>query len=383
VKVSAAPVALVILVMVALRVREDGSRAIVRTALAFALAWAVMAGFWYGRNVLHTGNPVYPAAGLFWPGTTFPETTLLEYARRYGVGRTLADALAVYLNWPRLHATLALLGLAGLAIRLLGRRRALSPAERAFGLGALAITGVVLLLLPATPYSAGNALTFRSGFVHWDSMRYVAVLPFLGWVALGFLLAGPDWRARPGPNAGRPRPDPAARTGITARGLPGPATLGLGGVVIGTLVVGALVAGLHRHKAAATAAWIHGEPLFGPAAGVLDGQPAGTRVAVFGDQWIHPAFGDRHHLRPVRMDGDGRIAGRPVGDSMGPGEPGVDPATFRANLRASGIGVVVIVRQPHPGRSPAFPGQHRALEVSGDARLLHQDRAVAVWSLGP
>jgi len=36
------------------------------------------------------GNPVYPAALLGWSGTTFPETTLREYARHYGLRRTIA-----------------------------------------------------------------------------------------------------------------------------------------------------------------------------------------------------------------------------------------------------------------------------------------------------
>jgi hypothetical protein len=40
------------------------------------------------------------------------------------------------------------------------------------------------------------------------------------------------------------------------------------------------------------------------------------------------------------------------------------------------------VRQPHPGRSGEWPAQHAALEALGDARLLHRDRAVAVWRLG-
>jgi hypothetical protein len=105
-------------------------------------------------------------------------------------------------------------------------------------------------------------------------------------------------------------------------------------------------------------------------------------VAVFGDQWIYPAFGARHHLRPVRLDGDGRVAAGPIGDAMGPGALGVDAAAFRENLRASRIGVVVVVHQPHPGRAATFPDQHAALQTDGDARLLHQDRGVAVWSLG-
>jgi hypothetical protein len=37
-------------------------------------------------------------------------------------------------------------------------------------------------------------------------------------------------------------------------------------------------------------------------------------------------------------------------------------------------------RRPPAGAGLA--GQHRALEVAGDVRLQHRDRAVAVWTLG-
>ena len=193
-KVSAAPQALVVLLVIALRARALGAhrgermRAVVGVGLVFALCWAATGGYWYARNLIHTGNPVYPAAFLTWPGTTFPETTLLEYARRYGVRRTMADALAVYTNWPSLHAWLAIIGLVGLPAWYLARRRSLTRPQRYYGWATLAVAAAVLVLLPAAPFSAGNALTFRSGFVHWDSMRYVAILLLLGWAALGVLV---------------------------------------------------------------------------------------------------------------------------------------------------------------------------------------------------
>jgi len=369
-KVSAAPLAVVVLSMVARRgwTRERW-RGAVTVTLIVAAAWAATSGYWYVRNVVHTGNPVYPAKLLIWPGTTFPETTLLEYAHRYGPGRTIADALVVYADWPRSHALLAALGLLGLAGWLAWHRRSLARARRYFAGGGLAMAAAILLLLPFAPYSAGNVLTFRSGFIHWDSMRYVALVPILGWVALGFLV---DAIARRpcGPAAA------AAPSRVTTRGW----LLVLGAVALG---VAAGVVGSHGTKAAATTASIHGEPLFGAVVAVLDRQPAGARVAVFGDQWIYPAFGDRNHLQPVRVDGDGRVATRSIGDAMQPGDLTVDPATLRANLAASGVSVVVAVRLPHPGRSSELPAQHAALETIGDARLLHRDAAAAVWRLGP
>ena len=136
-------------------------------------------------------------------------------------------------------------------------------------------------------------------------------------------------------------------------------------------------------KRTATAAAIHRDPLFGAAARVLDEQSAGTRVAVFGDQWIYPAFGDRHHLVPLRVDRNGRVATQAIGDAMEPGELTVDGATFRTNLRDAGVKIVVVLRQPHPGRSAERPSQEIALQALGDGRLLHRDGAAAIFALGP
>jgi hypothetical protein len=411
VKVSAATQALIIAAMLALRAAGSSPRvrgrvrAVLGIGLVMTAGWMVTAGYWYARNVVHTGNPVYPAAFFGWKGTAFPETTLLEYGRQYGLRRALDDALAVYLDWPRLHAVLAIGGLIGLAAWLPLHRRPLTRSRRYFAWGALTLAAATLALLPIAPYSAGNAMTFRSGFVHWDSMRYIALLPILGWAALGFLIdAGPGasaWRtisavgiviAAPlASTAGLLAPAALAALAIAAALMARPWSLAPIGqwdrmrspaaeFTVGALFA-ALVVSVHAAKATATAAAFHQEPLFGRAAAVLDRQPAGARVAVFGDQWVYPAFGARHHLRPVRLDGDGRVANGPIADAMAPGPLTVDPAAFRANLRASGIEIVVVIHLPHPGRSPEWPTQQAALESVGNGVLLHRDGSVAVWAI--
>src|SRR5262249_3875004 len=76
VKVNAAPAALIVLAMMVVRARGGASMAyrrrhfMVATAAIFAISWAATAGYWYARNLLNTGNPLYPAAFVFWPGTT-------------------------------------------------------------------------------------------------------------------------------------------------------------------------------------------------------------------------------------------------------------------------------------------------------------------------
>jgi hypothetical protein len=393
VKASAAPAAIIVLLVMVVRARR---RAAAWIALAFAVSWIVMAGYWYARNVVHTGNPVYPAAFLSQPGTTFPHTTLREYAQQYGVARTIGDAASVYLDWPVLHGALAVIGLVGLAGWVVGAG-AKTRGERSFAFATLAIVTVTLGLLPVTPFSAGNDWTFVSGFIHWDSMRYIALLTILGWVALGFVVGAGVHPSRTIVAiaitaavvlAGLPRPVAMV---VLALAVPGALIAALvrrragrwlvpGALVTGVLIAAALGAWQHGAKSAATSAAIHREPLFGAAAAALDRLPDGTRVAVFGDQWIYPTFGDRYHLVPVRLDGDGRIATRPVGDAMEPGPLTVDAPTLWENLTASRVDVVAVVHLPHPGRSPEWPQQHHALEALG-ARLLHRDGAVAIWTM--
>jgi hypothetical protein len=406
VKVSVAPQALIVLAMSALRASAGGGSP-ARVAGIFVAGWAVTAGYWYARNLVDTGNPVYPAAFLAWPGTTFPETTLVEYGRRYGLRRVVLDALAVYARWPWLHGGLAALGLGGLAGWLILRRPASRPC-RSFAWGTLAIAVAVVGMLPSAPFSAGNALTFRAGLIHWDSMRYVALLPVLGWTALGFLLdAGAGargWRlVAAGGIAGaalltHDNAVTVSRPALVAVAIAvavvawwalarvrwRPRTVRRRALSVGAaaLVVAGLVGAGHRAKTAATREALYAEPLFGAAAARLDRERPGSRVAVFGDQWIYPAFGDRAHLRPVRLDRDGRLATAPIGAAMEPGDLTVDPATFMANLRASAVDVVVLVRQPHPGRPPDLPPQHAALRSIAGPRLVHQDRAVAIWRTG-
>jgi hypothetical protein len=404
VKISAAPLALVVLAMLLLRGRArpgPPARAVGIVVAIVAAAWVVTGGYWYARNVIHTGNPVYPAAFLVWPGTTFPETTLLEYTRQYGARRALTDALVVYADWPRSHAVLAVIGLVVLAGWLALQRRSATRAQRYYAGGTLALALTLLGLLPFAPYSAGNDMTFRSGFVHWDSMRYVALVPILGWIALGFLL---NARVQAGTlvvaviaaaallSAGvAPLAVVAlalaatllSRVGDRVTRWPAPTTrarvAAVGGIALAIVTI---VVSRHGAKAAATAAAFQREPLFGAVVAVLDRQPPGTRVTVFGDQWIYPAFGAQHHLRPVRLDQDGRtLPSNRIGGSMGPGDLTVDPATFRANLRAAGVDVVVVVHLPHPGRSAQWPAHHAALEATADAQLLHRDGSTAVWRL--
>src|SRR5262245_9678348 len=151
VKVSAGPAALIVLALVLLRTRDGGAtlrswrRDAVVTATIFAASWVAIAGYWYARNLVHTGNPVYPAAFLVWPGAPFPETPLRQYARHYGLSRAFADTLSVYVAWPALHALLGVVGFAFVAGALVFRRGALARPSRYFAGAALALAVAVMI----------------------------------------------------------------------------------------------------------------------------------------------------------------------------------------------------------------------------------------------
>src|SRR5262249_48330444 len=136
VKVNAAPAALIVLAMMMVRARGGASTAyrgrhfMAATVAIFAISWAATAGYWYARNILNTGPPLSPAASVCGPARRFPETTPRGPGSHYGLRRALTDASDVYLNWPVLHATLGILGLAGLAGTLAFKRGALARPAR-------------------------------------------------------------------------------------------------------------------------------------------------------------------------------------------------------------------------------------------------------------
>src|SRR5262249_910647 len=161
-----------------------------------------------------------------------------------------------------------------------------------------------------------------------DSMRYVGLVPILGWTALAFLLdagrGATAWRmlaavlitlaALMGSSSPWLRsPGRLIALAFAASLLPliglvasrwGPRTRAPDAlaVTVVALVFMGVVLWRHDAKAGATSQAFYRESLFGEAAAALDRHRPGTRVAVFGDQWIFPTFGSADHLVSVRLD---------------------------------------------------------------------------------
>ena len=243
-------------------------------------------------------------------------------------------------------------------------------------------------------------MTFRSGFVHWDSMRYIALAVILGWAALAFLIdAGAGWRARAG-RGGRARrrgrlasaPDPLLHSPVLLVGMAvlaavvasrvhdacawSRAVRGYCGTRFMVAVRGdgrgagvALISPASCSGATtqggATAAAIYGERFFGEAARVLDGSrrahaspytaisrsSSRPAPAVISIRCGSIAMGGwRPRRSPTRWSRERSASIRP---------------TFVSNLQAPECGSSSCVHLPHPGRSVERPSQERALEASG------------------
>jgi hypothetical protein len=171
-KYTALPAAVAGLAFIALLCRPRP-----RAVAAVLVAFAAPAAFWYVRNLVITGNPVFPtevriAGHVLFAGPTGPlssiSTTLFDHivhGRSAILGRT-AHLLLVYLG-PCLA-----LGAAGVAVLLLARRR---PQAAAVGLFA-AVCAVAYTVTPVTG-GGPDGLEFLIG----SNLRYL--LPALALAA--------------------------------------------------------------------------------------------------------------------------------------------------------------------------------------------------------
>ncbi len=97
---AAAPIALLVLDLLSAPVSAAarGSRQRIRAVLLFSVGLTVMAGPWYVRNLVESGDPVYPFAGRFLETESWSVEEVAdhgEYLRQVGPGRGPLDLLMV------------------------------------------------------------------------------------------------------------------------------------------------------------------------------------------------------------------------------------------------------------------------------------------------
>jgi hypothetical protein len=177
------PLLLVAAAIVLVRVRTWRARAAHLAVLV--LAAGIMTGFWFGRNAVLTGNPLYPldVARLGWVGWYGPDVMRLSpYYIPRADWRALADILLAVLD-PRLVPFWLAAVLGGWA---LGRAREPGDAWIAL-LSALAVANVVLYWV-CVPYRTQQRFFLQAlGLASVPLARLFARAAVLRWVGVGLL----------------------------------------------------------------------------------------------------------------------------------------------------------------------------------------------------
>jgi hypothetical protein len=422
-KVTMAPLALVLLVAVALlSSRATPGRLRVLAVVLFTAALLLTGSYWYVRNIVLTGNPFYPAAVATWAGpfdAAAQRPTKLIYWL-LGPGRSMKHIIplaADFTEWPLGLFVLSAGGGLVAAFRLL-RRKAADDFQRQHALVLCAIALVALAAHPFTPYSATANMPLGS-----DSPRILLrflLVPF----AAGMILAGPLLAAKQKHSAlcwalGTLGIVTAFGYGAGIRpqliGHYGPISFAAGAVVLAGFSLfrraGAKIRWPKTAAVIAVAAFLAVETLLLPyhqrltdarllgnesaPSGVngawlaLEKLPPGSRVLCVLHAW-YPLFG-RHFqfkVQPVLADGspyrplhEQWRAGMSWWQLLGMGRPpGLEQ--FTANVLKTGAPYLALFRQPATWDPPnQWLPQYRLLNESPSARLIFGDNVSALYRL--
>ncbi len=427
-KASLTPLAALLPVWLMWRVARLES---VKVAAAKSAAWIggalATGGYWYVRNTVLTGNPLFPVAVGPFPGPFGPEeqrpSRLVAWLTDPPAG-TDWSVLGDYLfDWPVGLLALSLIGY-GACVAALQRRAGAGEerGDRALA-GLLGAVGVILVMaFPFAPFSATS---------EWPAAplqaqtRYV-LLSYLIGVALFALSVAGDGAARR-LWAGLALLTSAVAFAATIGGAGGGAARGLTLAVLALGAVGAAAARawraeprwrpLHAAPLAAAALLVLAalQPLkaersdagfasavtradsaaeprdMAPLLDALADLPPGTRVAWFqpNPSFCYWAFGRRLQLEPLLVGADG--APRPplhalwrqrpeapwwvLAGSLAEAPARQDPVV--GNLRAAGVEAVVVTRW----RGEEWPGQRAQLAQTGGASAVWKDEVAELWRL--
>jgi len=390
-----------------------------RPLVAFVIAAVLCGGFWYARNWLATGNPVYPAEFGPFDGPFSAEVqrrttlipTILENWTRPQFWQRFAFRR---LDWP---LALGLVSLCGYVFALLFLARVEEPRARRYW-QLLAVAGLALFtLFPFQPFSGTNnrplsglhhpirfltlqfvlgLLLFASAFKGAGKLRALVMVVGL---LLALLSAEGDLAGQAVWFAGGFAIALVAVLVVERRRAPWPAWLGTLALVAPWPVLALAAPALERAAAERLYAF-GGERPMGAPWRVLEQLPAGARIAtITNDPGSHalyrPLFGRSLRFQPVAVDalGSAELAWHERGasargwwDDFG-APPAPSAEELRRNLAASRVEFLLVSKWPafptdkQGLRVAPWPLAKQALEHIAGARCLHADGYSEVWDL--
>jgi len=334
-KVTAAPHLLVVAIWWA---RRPGGWRLGPAAL-FAGGALLTGGYWYLRNLLLTGNPIYPAAmgpfaGPFDAGAQASTTLLTFLSSTWSEGPPWSVLYDEFMNWPKALGWLALLGL------VVGAAASWRRGDQARRNHLWLLVGsalAFLLLFPLQPFSAGaNRPEAPPLFL----ARYLTYPFLMGLLLLPCLLGA---RVREGTEA-RAASRSRKRLGFVA---------GLGALAV-------LALSTEWRAEQTTAALYETIPRLGPGWRAMESIPPGSRLAVQSNDppshvLIYPLFGRKFQFTPVPVNLDGTRRGllhenpRRLTTSWWHEFrlPGTERGKIRLrNLRAAGVEYLLLQKWP-------------------------------------
>jgi hypothetical protein len=386
-----------------------GSR--VRSALLTFFSMSVAGGYWYIRNMIFTGNPVYPADNLLFSGpfgaAEQTRTKLITWIINHpaDLQQWKYIVFSVF-DWPFVIGILACLGYASALFILVRGKRRLSGYQVHFCFLLCCVGAASALTFPFMPFSGtdndpsgllrieprfliltfllgvlllamllggdqrGQRLVFGLSVVAvigvWDG--HLAKLAMLMAVAAALLVVPPKFW------------DALWRRLCTVRGWIVLALLSPAAVFVLQPIV-------QRNADAEVFSYQwKGRPL-GEAWRSVDSLPVNSQVACFGastDQY-YPLFGRHLDKVPVPLQQDGtlrkhlheltRVSGE--GSSYWAPEPELRLDHLVTNLRRSGVGYALVV-QEEPG---VWPGQHVVLSRTPGAIQVFDNGFASIWKL--
>jgi len=382
-----------------------------RWPVVFAASLLVFGSFWYVRNLILTGNPLFPAEIGPFAGPLEPEaarkTALIHFMRKDG--NTLGwwvDLIEGRLNWPLFLGIPALIGY--LAALWAG----LSKDRRGFWL--VAAVGIAFLLLhPFQPFSAtiNRPNAKLHSMVRYTTLVFVLGLPLLASVTrkgrwLGSILAtaalvGFTAAVYYGTQKSYGTADTlwllaGASTALIAMGLAGSAPRG---TVAAFACVAVLVMGIRtpqkreftntRRSAFSPMGKLHKK-----AWAVVDALPDRSYIAWMSDMppthgFNLPLLGDhlQHHLIPVDRHGRGVVEPYHERWRNEPkrwwwqfsNKPREDVPVMQ-NLLTTGADFLVLSRC-HQSAKGGWPRPHAGLVATNSKARLYGDRCVEIWDV--